>query len=58
MNNHTLWFAKKYGSLSIWSTQGMEKAHYQARTSYFKHTRHGGGVEKANSLEELHQWTY
>lgn len=36
----------------------MEKTHYQARTGYFKHTRHGGGVEKANSLEELHQWTY
>lgn len=36
----------------------MEKTHYQARSGYFKHTRHGGGVDKANSLEELHQWTY
>lgn len=36
----------------------MEKTHYQARTGYFKHTRHGGGVTKANSLQELHQWTY
>ena len=25
---------------------------------YFKHTRHGGGATKANSLQELHQWTY
>lgn len=56
--NHTPWFAKEYGSLSIWSTQGMEKTHYQARTGYFSHTRHGGGSERANSLEELHQWTY
>ena len=36
----------------------MEKTHYQARSGYFKHTRHGGGVTKANSLHELHQWTY
>ncbi len=53
------WFAKQYGSLAIWSTQGMEKTHYyQARTGYFNHTRYGGGANKANSLEELHQWTY
>lgn len=56
--NHTPFFAKKYGSLSIWSTQGMEKSHYMARTGYFKHTRHGGGKNRANSLLELHQWTY
>ena len=56
--NHMPWFARQYGSLAIWSTQGMEKTHYQARTGYFTHTRHGGGADKANSLEELHQWTY
>lgn len=36
----------------------MEKSHYMARTGYFKHTRHGGGKNRANSLLELHQWTY
>lgn len=56
--NHGPYFAKTYGSLSIWSTQGMEKTHYMARTGYFKHTRHGGGKDRANSLLELHQWTY
>lgn len=49
---------KQYGSLSIWSTQGMEKSHYQARTRYFRHTRHGGGANKANSLLEVFQWFY
>ena len=38
--------------------QGMEKTHYMARTGYFKHTRHGGGKYRANSLLELHQWNY
>ena len=36
----------------------MEKTHYMARTGYFKHTRHGGGKYRANSLLELHQWNY
>lgn len=56
--NHTPWFVKEYGSLSIWSTQGMEKSHYVARSRYFRHTRHGGGKEKANSLLEVFQWFY
>ena len=56
--NHTPWFIKQYGFLSIWSTQGMEKSHYQARTRYFKHTRHGGGRQRANSLLEVFQWFY
>ena len=33
----------KYGSLYIFSTQGMEKLHYQARGVFFKKTRHGSG---------------
>ena len=36
----------------------MEKTHYMARTGYFKHTRHGGGKDRANSLLELYQWHY
>lgn len=56
--NHTPWFIKEYGSLSIWSTQGMEKSHYVARSRYFRHTRHGGGKNKANSLLEVFQWFY
>ena len=56
--NHTPWFIREYGSLSIWSTQGMEKSHYLARSRYFRHTRHCGGKEKANSLLEVFQWFY
>lgn len=56
--NHLPWFAKEYGSLTIWSTQGMEKSHYQARGAFFRHTRHGGGRVRANNLKEVFQWFY
>lgn len=56
--NHLPWFAKQYGAPGIWSTQGLEKSHYQARTAFFKHTRHGGGRERANSLREVFEWFY
>ena len=36
----------------------MEKTHYQAQSSYFKHMGHGGGVIRENGLHELHKWTY
>ena len=29
-----------------------------ARNAYFRHTQHGGGSRKANSLCELFQWFY
>ena len=44
LHNHIPWFAKQYGCPAIWSTQGMEKTHYQARGAYFCHTQHGGGT--------------
>lgn len=37
---HAPWFAKEYGSLGIWNTQGMEKSHKQARVAYHKSTQH------------------
>lgn len=48
----------KYGSLEIWSTQGMEKSHYRARGVYFKNTRHGGGKVRSNYLEEMFNWFF
>ena len=33
----------EYGSLALWSNQGMEQSHYQTKAAYFKNTRHGGG---------------
>jgi hypothetical protein len=36
----------------------MEKSHYQARTSFFRNTRHGGGQTRSNALVELFNWFY
>lgn len=56
--NHIPWFANQYGCPAIWSTQGMEKTHYQARGAYFRHTQHGGGTIRANSFKEVFFWFY
>ena len=56
--NHLPWFANQYGAPGIWSTQGLEKYHYQARGAFFRHTRHGGGRERTNSLREVFEWFY
>ena len=41
---HSSFFLDEYGSLvAIWSNQGMEQSHYQAKAAYFKNTHHGGG---------------
>ena len=48
----------KYGSLDMFSTQGMEKSHYRARGVYFKNTRHGGGKVRTNYLAEMFNWFF
>lgn len=53
---HGPWFMKKYGSLAIWNTQGMEKSHYKAKA--FKNSRHGGGKGLSNALVHIFQWFY
>lgn len=55
---HGGWFMNKYGSLEMWSTQGMEKSHYRARGVFFKHTRHGGGRIRSNYLKEMFNWFF
>jgi hypothetical protein len=55
---HGAYFMDKYGSLEIWSTQGMEKSHYRARGVYFKNTRHGGGRVRSYYLEEMFNWFF
>ena len=55
---HAGYFLDKYGSLALWSTQGMERSHYQAKGAYFKNTRHGGGLMKSNALHEMFNWFY
>ena len=36
----------------------MEKSHYQARSSFFRSTRHGGGKTRSNALKELFNWLF
>ena len=55
---HAPYFLEEYGSLALWSTQGMERSHYQAKDVYFKNTRHGGGSTKSNALHEMFNWLY
>ena len=54
---HNAYFAVQ-GPLATWSTQGMEKSHYQACTSFFRSTRHGGGQIRSNALKELFNQFY
>ena len=55
---HGPWFLKKWGPLSIWNTQGMEKSHYHARAMYDRNTRHGDGFTHSNTLHEMFDWFY
>ena len=67
---HGPYFAKE-GSLAIWSTQGMERSHWQARCGFQRATDHGGGrgIETptedgsshhttSNPMVQLLQWWY
>lgn len=55
---HAPYFLDRYGSLALWSNQGMERSHYQAKAAYFKSTRHGGGTRRSNALHEMFNWFY
>lgn len=55
---HGPFFLDRYGSLGLWSNQGMERSHYQAKAAYFKSTRHGGGTRRSNALHEMFNWFY
>ena len=55
---HAPWLIEKYGSLNMWSAQGMEKSHYATRCAYFKSTHHGSGVFCSNALHEMFEWFY
>ena len=55
---HSTWFVNEYGSLALWSTQGMEKSHYQCKTSFSKHTQHGGGVNGHSAIIQAFEWWY
>lgn len=54
---HGPYFANQ-GSLAVWSTQGMERSHWQARCAFQKATDHGGGINDSNAMRQLFQWWY
>lgn len=58
LRHHATFFARTFGSLSIWSSQGMEKSHWQARAAFHKSTQHGGTSTKNSYILQLFQWFY
>ena len=44
-------YFEKQGSLAIWSTQGMERSHWQARCGYQRATDHGGRHGHQRAIE-------
>jgi hypothetical protein len=55
---HSSWFVKQYGNLAVWSTQGMEKSHYQAKTAFHKHTQHSGTAKHHSAIVQTFEWWY
>lgn len=55
---HAAWFVSEYGSLSVWSCQGMEYSHYAAKSAYQRHTQHEGGKSKKSPLIQTYQHWY
>ena len=55
-----LWFltTRKYGSLAIWGTQGMEKSHKLARTIYHRCTQKIRGSNHLDVLVQMGQAFY
>lgn len=58
LRDHTTFFANTCGSLNIWSSQGMEKSHWQARATFHRNTQHGGTTGKKSYIIQLFQWFY
>lgn len=55
---HTPWFVAQYGSLSVWSCQGMEYSHHAAKTAYQKHTQHSGGKSRKSPILQTYEHWY
>jgi hypothetical protein len=55
---HAPWFVGEYGSLSVWSCQGMEKSHYAAKAAYQAYTQHGGTRNKTSAILQLYEHWY
>lgn len=55
---HGPWFVKEYGSLSVWSCQGMEKSHHAAQAATQGHTQHGGTAARTSVIVQQYEWWY
>ena len=55
---HSSWFMMKYESLLVWSIQGMEKSHYEAKMTYTKHMQHFGTLKYHLPIVQTFQWWY
>jgi hypothetical protein len=55
---HAPFFVEKYGSLAVWSCQGMEDSHHAAKIAYQRHMQHSGGRKKKSLLVQLFQHWY
>jgi hypothetical protein len=54
---HGPYFVQRYGSLSVWSCQGLEFSHDAAKAAFHKHTQHGGGrIKKSPLLQTYEHW--
>lgn len=55
---HGPWFVENYGSLSVWSCQGMEKSHHAAKAATQGHTQHGGTAARTSVIVQQYEWWY
>lgn len=55
---HAPFFVERYGSLAVWSCQGMENSHHAAKSAYHRHTQHRGGKTKKSPLVQTFQHWY
>jgi len=55
---HGPFFVNKYGSLLVWSSQGMEYNHHAAKVAYYRHTQHGGSKVKKSPLLQTYDYWY
>ena len=56
---HTSWFVAQYGSLSMWSCQGLEYSHKAAKSAYQRYAQHSGGKTKTKKnpiLQTYEHW--
>lgn len=55
---HANFFVETYGSLAVWSCQGMENSHHAAKTTYQRHTQHSGGKHRRSAIVQTFQHWY